>query len=209
VLAALHERVRSGSGQRVETSLLAGQIAIHAFQGTRYLVAGEIPEPTGNQHPTVAPYGAFRAADGQVVLAVGNEPTWRRFAELLGIPPDSPEFADNQTRVRHRAELGELIDQRLASHGVAEWIVRFAEHGVPAGEVKTLDRVYASEQVRQQGLIVKATHSTLGQICLPGRPLRFDGSPLGPPAPPPALGEHSDELRDLFAAGPPRGADPV
>ena len=87
VLAALHERARSGPGQRVETSLLAGQIAIHAFQGTRYLVAGEVPEPTGNHHPTVAPYGTFRAADGQIILAVGNEVTWRRFAELLEIPP--------------------------------------------------------------------------------------------------------------------------
>ena len=81
---------------------------------------------------------------------------------------------------------------------MAEWITLFAEHGVPAGEVKTLDRVYASEQVRHQGLVTEVDHSTLGEISLPGRPLRFDGSPLVAPLAPPALGEHSDELRERF-----------
>jgi crotonobetainyl-CoA:carnitine CoA-transferase CaiB-like acyl-CoA transferase len=198
VLAALHERSRSGRGQRVETSLLAGQIAIHVFQGTRYLVADEVPEPTGNHHPTVSPYGTFRAADGQIILAVGNEVTWRRFAELLEIAPDAPPYVGNESRVAHRNELQEVIEQRLATRGVGEWIKVFAEHGIPAGEVKTLDRVYGSEQVRDQGLILEVTHSTLGEISLPGRPLRFEGSPLGPAGPPPVLGEHSDEVRARF-----------
>lgn len=207
ILAALQERARSGAGQRVETSLLAGQVAIHAFQGTRYLVAGEVPEPTGNHHPTVSPYGAFRAADGQIVLAVGNEPTWRRFAELLEIPPDAPEFAGNRRRVANRSQLGALIEERLAQRGVAEWIKRFAEHGVPAGEVKALDRVYASEQVRDQGLVVETSHSTLGEISLPGSPLQFSRSPLSDPAAPPVLGEHSESLRVRFAASPPDADD--
>jgi crotonobetainyl-CoA:carnitine CoA-transferase CaiB-like acyl-CoA transferase len=198
VLAALHERARSGRGQRVETSLLAGQIAIHVFQGTRYLVADEVPEPTGNHHPTVAPYGSFRAADGQIILAVGNEVTWRRFADLLDIPLDLPPYVGNESRVAHRDELQELIEQRLGERSVAEWIKLFADHGVPAGEVKSLDRVYGSEQVRDQGLVVEVSHSTLGDISLPGRPLRFDGSPLRAAAPPPVLGEHSDELRQRF-----------
>ena len=198
VLAALLERARSGRGQRVETSLLAGQIAIHVFQGTRYLVAGEVPGPTGNHHPTVAPYGSFRAADGQIILAVGNEITWRRFADVLAIPDDLVQFAGNESRVAHRDELQALIEERLAGRSVAEWIRVFGEHGVPAGEVKTLDRVYASEQVRQQGLVMEVSHSTLGDISLPGRPLRFEGSPLRAATPPPVLGEHADELRARF-----------
>lgn len=198
VLAALNERSRSGSGQRVETSLLAGQIGIHAFQGTRYLVAGEVPGPTGNHHPTVAPYGTFRAADGQIILAVGNDVTWRRFAEMLDLPSDTPAFADNRSRVAHRHDLTEMIEQRLAGRSVAEWIKMFADHGVPAGEVKTLDRVYASEQVREQGLVANVSHSTLGDISLPGPPLRFEGSPLTPPLAPPTLGEHSGEVRNRF-----------
>jgi crotonobetainyl-CoA:carnitine CoA-transferase CaiB-like acyl-CoA transferase len=198
VLAALHERARSRRGQRVETSLLAGQIATHAFQGTRYLVADEVPEPTGNHHPTVSPYGSFRAADGQITLAVGNEVTWRRFAELLDIPADSPDYLSNQQRVAHRNELTHLIEQRLAKRSVNDWVTVFADHGVPAGAVKTLDQVYGSEQVRDQGLVVNVWHSSLGDISLPGRPLRFQRSPLQPPAPPPVLGEHSDELRARF-----------
>jgi crotonobetainyl-CoA:carnitine CoA-transferase CaiB-like acyl-CoA transferase len=202
VLAALHERSRSGRGQRVETSLLAGQIGIHAFQGTRFLVAGEVPQPNGNHHPTVAPYGTFRAADGQIILAVGNELTWQRFAELLELPADSSLFADNQSRVAHRDELQGLIEQRLERRSVAEWIDVFAEHGVPAGEVKSLDRVYASAQVRDQNLVLDVSHTTLGEISLPGRPLRFDGSPLGEAAPPPVLGEHSEEVRARFQKAP-------
>jgi formyl-CoA transferase len=198
VLAALHERAVSRRGQHVETSLLAGQIGIHGFQGTRYLVADEVPSPTGSHHPTVAPYGSFRAADGQLTLAVGNEVTWRRFAELLGIPADSPEYLGNRQRVANRSQLTDLIEQRLSERSVDEWVTLFAQHGVPAGAVKTLDLVYASEQVRDQGLVVNVSHSTLGDISLPGPPLRFQGSPLPPPAPPPTLGEHSDELRAHF-----------
>jgi formyl-CoA transferase len=100
--------------------------------------------------------------------------------------------------VAHRDELQELIEQRLGERSVAEWIKLFADHGVPAGEVKSLDRVYASAQVRDQGLVVEVSHSTLGDISLPGRPLRFAGSPLGDAAPPPVLGEHSEEIRQRF-----------
>lgn len=207
VLAALHERARSHAGQRVETSLLAGQVAIHAFQGTRYLVADEVPGPSGNHHPTVAPYGSFRAGDGQIVIAVGNEPTWRRFADLLDLPGDSPEFAGNRNRVAHRDELIALIEQRLAARAVADWIELFTAHGVPAGEVKTLDRVYASAQVRDQNLVVHAEHSTLGEIPLPGSPLRFAGSPLRAPAAPPTLGEHTAQARSRFASGATDSAD--
>ncbi|MGH2916261.1 MAG: CaiB/BaiF CoA transferase family protein, partial [Solirubrobacteraceae bacterium] len=205
-LAALHERARSNRGQTVETSLLAGQIGLHAFQGTRYLVAGEVPGPTGNHHPTVAPYGTFAAADGQLILAVGNEPTWERFAPLVGIDPQTPAYAGNRTRVANRARLRAAIEQRLGERSVADWIELFAAHGVPAGEVKALDRVYASEQVRDQGLVLEVSHSTLGDISLPGRPLRFDGSPLGAAMAPPVLGEHSTQLRASFDGGPDRSS---
>jgi formyl-CoA transferase len=208
VLAGLRERDRSGRGQRVETSLLAGQIAIHCFQGARYLVAGEVPEQSGNHHPTVAPYGTFSAADGQIVLAVGNEPTWERFARLLGLPAEAPEFAGNRNRVAHRDELTALIDQRLAERSVAEWVELFAAHGVPAGEVKSLDRVYASEQVHEQGLVAEMVHSTLGPIALPGTPLRFSASSLPQATPPPTLGEQSSEIRERFAPDAPSLSEP-
>ena len=105
VLAGLVERATSGRGQRVSTSLLAGQIGLHTFQGTRYLVAGEVPPPSGNQHPTVCPYGVFDASDGPIVIAVGNDAIWDRFAPLLALDPSDERFATNAQRIAHSSEL--------------------------------------------------------------------------------------------------------
>ena len=155
VLAALHRRERTGRGELVSTSLLAGQIAIHGFQGTRWLVAGEVPGPAGNHHPTVCPYGMFTTADAPIVIAVGNDAIWGRFAPLVGIAADDPRFRSNRDRVAARGQLEALIETAFAARPVAYWLERFGAEGIPAGEVKTLDRVYASPQVRQQGLVTK------------------------------------------------------
>jgi crotonobetainyl-CoA:carnitine CoA-transferase CaiB-like acyl-CoA transferase len=195
VLAALRVRDRTGRGQVVRTSLLAGQISVHAFQGTRWLVAGEVPEPAGNHHPTVCPYGSFTARDANLILAVGNDAIWGRFAPLIGLDASDPRFLRNADRVARRTELRELIDAAMSERDAADWQELFAEHGIPAGEVKTLDRVYASPQVREQGLVCQVEHSTLGPIELPGSPLHFDGSPPVAHRPPPTLGEHTEAIR--------------
>ncbi len=200
VLAALHQREETGLGQVVSTSLLAGQIAIHAFQGTRWLVAGEVPEPAGNHHPTVCPYGLFPTADASLVIAVGNDAIWRRFAPLLGLDAEDERFTTNGQRVAHRAELEELVSAALRTRGAEHWLEQFAANGVPAGEVKTLDRVYATPQVRQQGLVVAVDHASLGTIELPGPPLRFSVSAPVDHIAPPTLGQHSDEIRDEVLA---------
>jgi crotonobetainyl-CoA:carnitine CoA-transferase CaiB-like acyl-CoA transferase len=195
VLAALRERDRSGAGQVVRTSLLAGVVATHSYQGGRYLIGGEVPEPGGNRHPSIAPYSTYRCRDGVIQVAVGNEPIWRRFATLLEIDPDDPRFATNEARLESSHALDALISERLAGDTAASWVTRFQEHGVPAGEVKALDQVYASPQVRSQGLVAETDHPTLGTIRTPGPPLRFDGSPPPEHRPPPTLGEHSDAIR--------------
>jgi len=198
ILAGLIERSSSGRGQRVSTSLLAGQIGLHTFQGTRFLVAGEIPPPSGNQHPTVSPYGVFTTKNGPIVIAVGNDAIWGRFAPLVNIDPLVPRFATNDMRIENSKELFELLNQALAIHTVREWLLRFDAVGVPAGEVKKFDAVYSSEQVRQQNLVWTAEHSTLGSIELPGSPLRYSRSKVDLRLPPPTLGEHSDEIRNEF-----------
>ena len=201
VLAGLVERAKSGRGQRVSTSLLAGQIGLHTFQGTRYLVAGEVPPPSGNQHPTVCPYGVFDASDGPVVIAVGNDSIWGRFAPLLGIDPADVRFTTNDKRIANTNELNELMGQALAARKVREWLVYFDDAGVPAGEVKKLDAVYASPQVRQQNLVWTAEHATLGPIELPGSPLRYSRNTVALRRPPPTLGEHSREVRAELGDG--------
>jgi formyl-CoA transferase len=195
VLGALVERERSGLGQRVSTSLLAGQTGIHTFQATRYLVAGQVPGLSGNHHPTVAPYGVFEAADGPLVLAVGNEDIWARFAPLAGLDPADARFATNALRLGNLGELEQILNSVLRRHPVADWLSRLREAGVPAGELKTLDRVYESEQARAEGLVWEVDHPRLGRIRLPGHPVRFSRTGVVPGLPPPLLGEHTDELR--------------
>jgi crotonobetainyl-CoA:carnitine CoA-transferase CaiB-like acyl-CoA transferase len=195
VLAALRERDRDGGGQVVRTSLLAGVVATHSYQGGRYLIGGEVPEPGGNRHPSIAPYRTYESSDGIIQVAVGNEPIWRRFAALLEIDPDDPRFATNQARLHNSDALDALIAERLAADTASSWVARFHEHGVPAGEVKSLDQVYASPQVASQGLVVETDHPVLGPIRTPGPPLRFDRSASPEHRPPPRLGEHSDAIR--------------
>jgi crotonobetainyl-CoA:carnitine CoA-transferase CaiB-like acyl-CoA transferase len=195
VLAALRERDRDGGGQVVRTSLLAGVVATHSYQGGRYLIGGEVPEPGGNRHPSIAPYRTYESSDGIIQVAVGNEPIWRRFAALLEIDPDDPRFAANEARLHNSDALDALIAERLAADTASSWVARFHEHGVPAGEVKSLDQVYASPQVASQGLVVETDHPVLGPIRTPGPPLRFDRSASPEHRPPPRLGEHSDAIR--------------
>ena len=165
----------------MSTSLLAGQIAIHAFQGTRWLIAGEVPEPSGNHHPTVCPYGMFPTADHNLIIAVGNDAIWQRFAPLVDLDGDDARFRTNQDRVTHRDELHRLVEAAMRTRDATAWLATFEQHGIPAGEVKTLDRVYASPQVRETGLVYGTRHTTLGEIELPGMPLHFTRSPAGRP----------------------------
>jgi len=195
VLGALVERGRSGLGQRVSTSLLAGQVGIHTFQATRYLIAGQVPGVSGNHHPTVAPYGVFDAADGPLVIAVGNDDIWRRYAPLAGLDPDDDRFATNALRLGHLAELQQIMNAALGHRTVADWLDRLRRADVPAGEVKTLDRVYDSEQARAEDLVWEVDHPRLGAIRLPGHPVHYSRSAVAPGLPPPVLGEHTGELR--------------
>ncbi|HEX6920520.1 MAG TPA: CoA transferase [Actinomycetes bacterium] len=195
VVAALHERDRTGRGKVVRTSLLAAVVGVHAFQGTRYTVTGEVPHGQGNHHPSICPYGLFHCADGMVQIAVGSEGLWRRLAPAFGLPVDAPGFATNAERVRNRDGVVAAIDAAFADQPLAQLLPRLADLGIPAGEVRTLDRVYEWEQTRSQGLLVEVDHSTVGHLTLPGPPLRFDGDPLQRHQAPPTLGQHDASVR--------------
>ncbi len=195
VLAALHERERTGRGRAVHTSLLAAIVGVHAYQGTRWTVAGEVPKAIGNQHPAISPYGLFHTADAPVQVACGSEGLWRSFAPVVGLDPDDGRFATNATRVARREELGALIEQVFAAHGAEHWLAVLAEAGIPAGKVRTIDDVYGWDQTRSQGLVVEIDHPVLGTVELPGPPIRFDDLPYAggraEHLPPPRLGEHN------------------
>jgi crotonobetainyl-CoA:carnitine CoA-transferase CaiB-like acyl-CoA transferase len=194
VVAALHERDRTGKGQRVTTSLLAAAVAVHTYQGTRWTLGGEIPEPGGNRHATISPYGAFTCSDGWVNVAVGSEALWRRFAPLVGLDPDDPRYATNRDRVTNWDGLEDEVNAALADGPVASWMARFEEAGVPAGRIRTMDDVYTWEQVEHLGLIDRVDHPTAGPLELPGAPLRWSRSGRPAAGPPPLLGQHTGEV---------------
>lgn len=195
VVAALHERDRTGRGTVVRTSLLAAMVGVHAFQGTRYTVAGEVAYGQGNHHPSIAPYGAFACVDGIVQIAVGSQALWRRFAGVIGLDPSDPRFATNTDRVRHRDELVGEIEAAFAGHSLAHWLPAMAAAGVPAGEVRSLQRVYQWEQTKSQHLLIDVEHPTAGPLQLPGVPLRFDGGGRDEHLAPPTLGQHNEAVR--------------
>jgi len=208
VVAALHERASTGRGQVVRTSLLASVVGAHAFQGTRWTVAREVPVATGNHHPSIAPYGAYRCADGMIQVAVANEAQWRRFAPLVAIDPADGRFVTNALRVARRPELTALIEIALAAGNRGHWLGLLARAGVPAGAIRTIDEVYEWDQTRSQGLVISVDHPELGAIELPGPALRFDRHGAPGHTAPPVLGQHDAEVRawldqaDAAADGP-------
>ena len=203
IVAALHERAATGAGRVVRTSLLASIVGAHAFQGTRWTVAREVPEAVGNHHPSIAPYGAFRCADGLIQVAVANEGQWRRFAPVVGIDPADPRFAENQLRVARRDELSAEIERALAGGDRAHWLALLTRAGVPAGSIRAIDEVYEWDQTRSQGLVISVDHPVLGRIELPGPTIRFDGAAPRDHAPPPVLGQHDATVRAWLEAEPP------
>jgi len=173
VLAALQERERTGSGQVVRASLLAAIVGVHAFQGTKWTVAGEVGEATGNHHPSICPYGLFDTADGAVQIAVGSEGLWKRFCEGFGFDPETPGMASNPQRVANGKRVNEMVQASFGLYSTDELLEKLDRIGVPAGRIRSIREVYEWEQTRSQGLLIDVEHATLGTITLPGPPLRF------------------------------------
>jgi len=198
VLAALHERTRTGKGGVVRTSLLAAVVGVHAFQGTRWTVAGEVPTAEGPHHPSICPYGLFHTSDGMVQIAVGSEGLWNKFAPAFGLPLDDPGFATNAERVQNGPAVRAAIDAAFVGWHSTDLVARLAELGVPSGLVKDLAQVYQWEQTLSQGLLVDVDHPTLGTVQLPGPPLRFfdgnDDERALDHAAPPLLGQHTEQV---------------
>jgi crotonobetainyl-CoA:carnitine CoA-transferase CaiB-like acyl-CoA transferase len=200
VLAALHERATTGVGRVVRTSLLAASIGVHAYQGTRWTVAGQVAKAAGNHHPSIAPYGLFHCRDGIVQIAVGSEGLWRRLCSAFDLDPHAEGLATNVERVGNRDRLIGVVEDAFADHDAEPLLARLAEAGVPAGKVRTMDDVYTWDQVASQGLLVDVEHPVLGTVTLPGPPLRFfDGEGTEVThrdfTPPPALDEHGAAIR--------------
>ena len=196
ILLALVERQRSGRGQHVTTSLLEAMVGSLSFQAANYLNTGKVPPPVGNHHPQTAPMGVYRARDGFMNLAVGNDEMFRRLCGVLGVPElgADPRFAKNLERVKHRQALDVVIVERLATRSAAEWIDTLNAAGVACGPIYTLDQVFADSQVKELGLVHEHTHETFGPVKVVGLPVSLSRTPatVRTPAPPP--GAHTREV---------------
>ena len=195
VLAALQERARTGRGQHIDLALLDVQVATLANQALNALVAGRSPERHGNAHPNIVPYQAFACADGHLVVTVGNDSQFARFADLLGHPEwaEDPAYATNAARVGNREVLVSLIQGILLERDRDDWLTEMEARGIPAGPINTLTEVFDDPQVRHRGM-----HRTLqrGDLKVPqvANPLRFDGEPATSDMAPPGLGQDSDAI---------------
>jgi len=201
ILAALVQREKSGEGQHIDMALLDVQVACLANQAMNYLVSGKSPERLGNAHPNIVPYQDFPTADGNMILAIGNDRQFRAFCELADCIhlADNPNFATNAARVKNRAELIPLLRQRTVFKTSAEWITLLEAASVPCGPINNLEQVFANEQVKARGLRLDLSHPTLGSVPQVASPLRLSQSPIYYHSRAPQLGEHTDSvLADLL-----------
>ncbi|MDO3636757.1 CaiB/BaiF CoA transferase family protein [Mycolicibacterium arseniciresistens] len=201
VMTALRAREHTGRGQAVETSLLAAVVGVHVFHGVGWLSAGVEPVLTGNRHPSIAPYGVFGCEDADIVIAVGSESLWRKFAPIVGLDADRPDIATNIDRVGRADALQKEIDALLADRTAEEVLAALDAAGVPAGRIRTVPEVYDWAQVRES-MVLTLPHPTLGDLEMPASPLQL--SEHGDPRreAPPSLGGDQDAV---FAGYAPSG----
>ena len=196
VLAALNQREQSGVGQHIDVALLDVQVACLANQAMNYLATGVSPKRLGNAHPNIVPYQDFPSADGNFILAVGNDGQFRKFCEVAGIASlaDDPRFVTNRARVAHRAELIPLLRQATVFKTTAQWIEQLEKAGVPCGPINDLQQVFADPQVQARGLrldLPNAMGSSTPQVA---SPLRLSATPVAYRSAPPLLGQHTEAL---------------
>ena len=196
ICAALYERERSGKGQRIELSLLGVQLATLINAASAYLVGGEVMGPQGNAHVAIAPYRAFRAADGYILIGAANDPMFARLCDALGVSELARDhrFTSNAARVAHREELEAAIGERLAGATVSEWVDRIGAAGVAVAPVNSIKEVFSDPQVVASGQVVPFEHTTLGQIHLVGSPVHMSRTPVSYQGAPPILGEDTEEV---------------
>ena len=201
ILAALHHRESTGQGQHVEVNLLSSALSGLVNQASAYVAGGVVPHRMGNGHPSLFPYEPLACADGDLIIAVGNDGQFARLAEILGAPElaENPLFARNQDRTVHREELRPLLLARLATRPKQEWFLALTAAGIPCGPINTVaDGVALAEQLGLQPVVEDRTGSGVRTVR---NPIGLSRTPPDYRLPPPGPGEHDAEIR-AWLAGP-------
>ena len=193
ITLALLTRERTGRGQLVDVAMLDSVAALLTYQAGIYFATGLAPQPMGNRHPTIVPYETFTAADGDFVLAVGNDDQWKRFCGVADLDLGE-RFATNRARVEGYGELRPVLAERLRAHPRRHWIDRLTSVGVPCGSVRDLAELFADPQVAARGMVATMAHPSAGEIRVLGTPIKLSDSPGQVRTPPPLLGQHTADV---------------
>ncbi|HEV7393858.1 MAG TPA: CaiB/BaiF CoA-transferase family protein [Burkholderiales bacterium] len=201
VCAAIAHRAETGVGQQLDLALLDTQVAFLSNQAMNYLSTGEVPDRIGNAHPNIVPYQTFKTADGNIILACGNDNLFGKFCEVAGCQEltADPRFATNAKRVENRAAITELLAAIFQKRTTRDWVASLEAAGVANGPINNIEQVFAEPQVIARGMRIDLPHPTAGTVPLVASPMRFSATPLEHKVPPPTLGQHTDEiLRDVL-----------
>lgn len=204
VLLALIARSRTGREQLVDVAMLDSAAAMLTYQAGIHFMTGQTPVRMGNRHPTIAPYETFEAADGDFVLAVGNDDLWRRFCRAMGLDQlaSDPRFATNGDRVTNYGELRPLLVDVFRARTRAQWIACLDAAGVPCGSVRSVAEVVEDQQLHVRSMVERLTHPTVGAMRTLGVPIKLSDTPATVLRPPPVLGEHTDRvLKEMLGTG--------
>ncbi|NOT27913.1 MAG: CoA transferase, partial [Acidobacteria bacterium] len=196
ILAALVARASTGRGQHVDVSMLDSVAALLTYHASAYLTTGEAPPRMGNGHASIVPYNTFKARDGLLMLAVGNDDQWRRFciaAERPDLAADS-RFATNAQRVRDRNTLEPLVQHIIEGRDRKDWVDRLGEAGVPCGVVRSIGEVLESPEIAARGMLAMVSHPTAGDLRLVAHPVKLSGVTSRPDTPPPLIGQHTEAI---------------
>jgi CoA:oxalate CoA-transferase len=179
IVSALYHRALTGETTKVDVSMLDCQVAALENAIARYNATGTAPGPLGAHHPSIAPFGAFRAADGWLVVAAGNDALFRRLCDVLGRPalPDEPRFATNPARTDHRLDLQVALEEALSSESAATWLERLRAADIPCGPINDVAQVLADPQVRARNMVVPVDDSRLHGFEVAGNPIKLSAFP--------------------------------
>jgi crotonobetainyl-CoA:carnitine CoA-transferase CaiB-like acyl-CoA transferase len=205
VTLALLARTKTKRGQKVEIGMLDAMAALLTYQAGIYWGTGRQPMRRGNEHPSIVPYEAFKAADAYLTLGVANNSLWERCCTAMERPDlvKDPRFATESARVENRATLVPLLNEILGARSADEWMKRLEAAGVPAGRIRTVPEVCESEHLKARGMIQALEHPKAGRITVMGVPIKLHGTPGEVKTPPPTLGQHTDQvLRSLLKLKP-------
>ncbi len=196
VAAAYAHKLRTGEGQKVDTSLFEAGITHTYWQSAIAFATGETPGPMGSAHPLNAPYQAFRTADGWINLGAANQNNWEKFVRLIGAEDlgQDARFADNRSRMNNRQELEAAINNVMPARTTAEWLEIFEDGGLPAGPVLSINEMHRDPQTIARGMVPTVTHPVAGEMQAIGMPVKFSQTPGGGERPAPLLGQHTSEV---------------